>query len=140
MTNEETKKLKVAVVGSSNFNESNKEALYEVLDKNADKIEMIISGGSNIGADSIGRLYAKDRGLPCLILYPNYYPSNGQYDKGASFKRNIEMIKESDVIVAVWDGVSRGTGHFLEMAKKSNKKIKIIHFEGKNNVDEVKSA
>ena len=61
------RKMKIAVIGSRDFND--KERLFSILDKNYYKIEMIISGGAK-GADELGRLYAQERGFPCMIYYP----------------------------------------------------------------------
>ena len=121
-------KLKVAVVGSRIFND--RKRLYDVLDKNHHRIDMVISGGAK-GADSLGREYAESRGLPCLIYYPRWYSLDGEYDKAAGFKRNFLIIKACDVVLAFWDGKSKGTAHSLDLAKELDKKVKIFLFEPK---------
>ena len=124
-TKEKSSKKKIAIIGSRNFKDKN--LLFGVLDKNFDKIEMIVSGGAK-GADELGRVYAQERGFPCLIYYPRWRSVTGDFDKGAGFKRNHLIIKNCDVVLAFWDGVSKGTSHSLEIAKQLGKKVKILKF------------
>lgn len=119
-------KMKIAVIGSRDFND--KERLFSVLDKNYNKIEMIISGGAK-GADELGRLYAQERGFPCMIYYPRWHTIDAQYDRGAGFKRNHQIIRDADVVVAFWDGESRGTKHSLDLAESLGKKVRIFKFK-----------
>lgn len=123
----ETKdKYKIAIIGSRTFTDTKK--LFDILDKNFEKIGMIVSGGAK-GADELGRVYAQERGFPCLIYYPRWRSVGGDFDRGAGFKRNYEIIKNCDIVLAFWDGVSNGTRHSLELAKQLNKKIKIVNFK-----------
>ena len=123
----ETKdKYKIAVIGSRTF--TDKKKLFDILDKNFEKIGMIVSGGAK-GADELGRVYAQERGFPCLIYYPRWRSVSGDFDRGAGFRRNYEIIKNCDIVLAFWDGVSNGTKHSLELAKQLNKRIKILNFK-----------
>lgn len=134
---EKPDKKKVAVIGSRTFKD--KKRLFDILDKNLEKIEMIISGGAN-GADSLGLLYAKERGVPCLIYYPRWYSLDGEYDRGAGFKRNFLIIRSCDVVLAFWDGESKGTSHSLDLARQLDKKIKIFNFVPEKEEKEVKTV
>lgn len=49
-----------------------------------------------------------------------YYPAKMQ-------KRNEYMVDNSDIVIAVWDGTSGGTGNCVRYAKKKNKTIIIIN-------------
>jgi hypothetical protein len=42
---------------------------------------------------------------------------------GAGFSRNWEMAIKADVVIGLWDGVSRGTKHTLDAAKQLGKRI-----------------
>lgn len=35
------------------------------------------------------------------------------------------MVEEADLVVAIWDGISRGTQYTVDYAKKQGKPVKI---------------
>jgi hypothetical protein len=109
----------LAVIGSRNFSS------YNILKEKLDNLDfdMLISGGAN-GADKLTEKYAKENGLPILIFYPDWK----NLGKSAGFIRNEKIIKNSTQVVAFWDGVSKGTKHGIELAKKYNKKVIIEKF------------
>lgn len=109
--------MKVGVIGSRNFNDYN--LLKSVLDDL--DISVIISGGAK-GADSLAELWASDNNVKTEIYKPNW-----SLGRRAAAIRNIEIVKNSELIVAFWDGKSSGTKMTLDIAKSKNKKIiKII--------------
>lgn len=108
--------MKVGVVGTRYF--ENYETLKNTLD--ALEITCIISGGAK-GADTLAELYAKNNGIDTIIHKPDW--SVGK--KGAAI-RNAKIVEDSDIIVAFWDGASRGTKMTMEMAKKANKRVVCI--------------
>jgi hypothetical protein len=116
---------KVAVIGSRSL--TDKTLVYDFLDRNRDKIKMIVSGGAK-GADTLAQEWAKERGFPVLVFYPQWYDADGEFNRGAGFKRNYHIIDECDIVLAFWDGVSKGTANSLEVAKQLNKKVKIVSF------------
>lgn len=119
-------KKKLAVVGSRTFDD--KRRLYDVLTKNRDRISMIVSGGAK-GADSLAVEWATDYGIPYLV-FPALWrdPDTGVLNKGAGFKRNVQIVEHSDVVMAFWDGVSAGTKHTIDMATQRKKPVKVISF------------
>lgn len=123
-------KFRLGVIGSRTFKD--KERLYNILDKNIDKIELIVSGGAQ-GADSLAWEWSKDRGMPILMYYPKWYSLDGVYDKGAGFRRNYYIIAACDKVLALWDGKSRGTQNSLNIAKELNKHVKLIMFTPETN-------
>ena len=119
-------KKKVAVVGSRTFH--NKHKLYEVLTKNFNKIGLIISGGAE-GADTLAVEWARDYGIPFTVFPALWHdPWTGVYNKGAGFKRNRDIVEEADIVIAFWDGVSKGTSNTIEIAKQVNKRVIIVNF------------
>jgi len=114
-------RIKLAVIGSRTF--TDKDRLYRILDKNKDKIKMVISGGA-IGADSFSNDWCRDRGMPITIFYPDW--SKG---KGAGFQRNKLIIENSDKVLAFHDGISKGTLNSIEIAKELNIPYKVIVFK-----------
>jgi len=109
--------MKVAVIGSRSFNDYDK--MKSILDDM--EITTIVSGGA-IGADSLGAYYAKKHNIPTLIFKPDW----DKHGKAAGFIRNKLIINSSDVVVAFWDGESKGTKHSIDIANKLSKEVIII--------------
>ena len=84
-------------------------------------VDTILSGGAK-GIDTLAEKYADKKKLSKIIIRPKYE----LYGKGAPLNRNEELVKMADRILVVWDGVSKGTMHTIEYARKLDKEIKII--------------
>ena len=118
------KKIRLAVIGSRTF--SDRERLFKILDVNKHQIKLIVSGGAN-GADTLATDWAKERGIPYLVFPALWHdPETGLVDKGAGFRRNWDIIRLAEKVLAFWDGKSRGTANSLEIAKSLNKPVRII--------------
>ena len=111
--------MKVAVIGSRTFKD--KERLFAVLSSN--NITHIISGGA-IGADTIAEQWAAANNIPVTIYKPDWE----KFGKSAGFIRNYDIIKDAEMIIAFWDGESKGTEHSLKYANKIGKKIVVENF------------
>jgi len=116
--------MKVIIAGGRDFNDYNmlKEACDWALSKLTD-IE-IVSGCAK-GADSLGEKYASEAGHPCKL-----FPADWEkYGKAAGYKRNAEMAKYANCLIAFWDGKSKGTQHMINIAKNNGLSVKIINYE-----------
>jgi hypothetical protein len=113
--------LKIGVVGSRNFNDY--QLLKKTLDNYLDMVFLIVSGGAK-GADSLAERWANENSVKTLIFKPDWT----QYGKSAGYIRNEKIVRESDLIIAFWDGISKGTNHTINITKKMGKKIIIIKF------------
>lgn len=51
-----------------------------------------------------------------------------KHGKSAGYIRNAEMGNFADVLVAFWDGKSRGTKHMIEYMQKLGKPVHIIGY------------
>ena len=111
--------MRYAVIGSRTFD--NYSILFDVLEKHY--ISQIVSGGAK-GADSLAARYANEKGIPLVVFLPDW----DKYDKKAGFVRNKEIVKASDILLAFWNGQSRGTKHSIDYAKKLNIKTIIVTF------------
>lgn len=111
--------MKIAVIGSRSFND------YELLQKTLKQYqpECIVSGGAK-GADVLAERYAKENNINLLVFKPEW----GRYGKIAGIKRNELIINNSDMVIAFWDGVSKGTKSSIDIAKKNNKPLIIVNF------------
>ena len=114
--------MKIIISGGRTFND------YDLLSKSCDKAfskltEIEIVSGTANGADKLGERYAKEKGLTLKQL-----PADWTKGKSAGYKRNEEMAKYADALIAFWDGKSKGTGHMIDLAKKYNLKVKVVRF------------
>ena len=80
----------------------------------------IVSGGAK-GIDACAREYALRRGLKLTEYLPEY----SRYGRAAPLKRNITIIENADLVLAFWDGRSRGTRYVIDNCKKRNIPLKI---------------
>ena len=125
------KKMKLAIVGSRTFN--NFSALCTVIGThfyymtNCPPVnigeDVIISGGAK-GADSLAKRYA----MITKIDYIEFPAKWDKYGKSAGFKRNQQIVDACDMVLAFWDGVSKGTKHTIELARRAKKPTFIIYF------------
>jgi YspA, cpYpsA-related SLOG family len=117
--------FKVIVAGSRSFNNYDllKKTLDYLLQNKLPNVE-IVSGGAR-GADKLGERYAAENNLKIKQFIPDW----DAYGKSAGYRRNVEMAKYSDACVCFWDGMSRGTNHMIDIAKKEGIKLKIIYYK-----------
>lgn len=113
--------MKTAVIGSRTFD--NYEQLKTILDNLGDKPTEIISGGAK-GADALAERYAQENDLPLTIHLANWQ----EYGKAAGPIRNQQIIEDCDQVVAMWDGLSKGTQHSIKIAKAKGKSTKVVMY------------
>ena len=107
--------MKVAVVGSRNATVSHLENYLP-----PETVE-IVSGGAR-GVDMCARAYARAHSLKLTEILPDYR----RFGRGAPLKRNIEIVEYADVILAFWDGSSKGTEFVIKYCRKIGKKLEIF--------------
>lgn len=76
------------------------------------------------GADELGHQYAKDCGIS-IAYYPAVWRIGESFDRFAGFKRNAEMAKDAEALIALWDGHSRGTAHMIDEARRQKLRIHV---------------
>lgn len=115
--------MKLAVIGSRDF--TNYAEMRDALDKIAQHIDidLIISGRAR-GADLLAERYAKERNIQTLI-FPADWEKHG---RKAGIVRNYDIIRNCDMVVAFWDGKSKGTAHSISVAREQKKKVLIYRF------------
>lgn len=99
--------MKVAVIGSRGLIVND---LGKYLPEDTTEI---ISGGA-YGVDTCAREYALAHGIKLTEYLPEY-DKNG---RKAPLKRNITIIKNADIVLAFWDGTSRGTKFVIDNCEK----------------------
>lgn len=75
------------------------------------------------GADQLGYDWAKANNIP-IAEFPADWK---RYGKSAGYKRNLEMAKNADALIALWDGQSRGTEHMIYLAACHNLKVHVVY-------------
>lgn len=103
--------MKVAVIGSRGLKVDN---LEEYIPEGTTEI---ISGGAK-GVDACAREYAISHNIKLTEILPEYE----KYGKSASLKRNMTIIENADIVLAFWDGKSRGTKFVIERCYDVGKK------------------
>lgn len=107
--------MKIALIGSRNLIVKD---LGRYLPEN---VTEIVSGGAR-GIDACARKYAKAHGIKLKEFLPEYE----KHGRSAPLKRNLQIIDYADLIIAFWDGQSRGTKFVIDNCKKRNKKVAVI--------------
>lgn len=91
------------------------------------KITTVISGTAG-GADTLGEKWAERMGIP-VERFPARWRVNGVYVPSAGYKRNVEMAEHADALVAIWDGVSKGTGHMINIARAKGLEVFVFRVD-----------
>lgn len=103
---------KVIIAGSRDFHD------FELLEAECDRIlgdeKVEIVSGRARGADRLGETYAYNKGHKIKTFEADW----DKYGKAAGYKRNAEMAEYADVLIAFWDGLSKGTKHMIDLAKE----------------------
>ena len=109
--------MNIGIIGSRSFNDY--DYFKEIIDfiVCACGVDNIISGGAK-GADSFAERYAEECKIKIIVHKPDW----NKYGKKAGYLRNIEIVNDSDIVVAFWDGKSKGTQHTINLCKKNNKR------------------
>ena len=131
------KELRVIIAGSREFND------YELLKKFAIEIitkktmlpdlTRIVSGGAR-GADTLGERFANEMGLEITRFIPDW----DGLGKRAGYVRNAEMAKfavednNDGLLIAFWDGQSRGTKHMIDLAKRYGLEVHVVNYKENN--------
>jgi hypothetical protein len=77
--------------------------------------------GKARGADTFGETFAYNANIP-VKEFPADWKALG---KSAGIIRNKQMGDYADALIAVWDGVSRGTKHMIDYSTNKGLKIHI---------------
>jgi hypothetical protein len=115
--------MKIIIAGSRNFND------YNLLKTSCDNLltqftNIEIVSGTARGADKLGEKYAREKGYDIKEFPANW----DKFGKSAGYIRNDEMAKYSDMLIAFWDGISKGTKHMIDLANKRGIKVEIVNY------------
>jgi hypothetical protein len=107
--------MKIAIIGSRGLHVND---LEKYLPEN---VTEIVSGGAR-GIDSDARAYAQAHGIPLKEFLPEYE----KYGRSAPLKRNLLIIEYADVVLAFWDGQSRGTKYVIDHCREMGVPVRVF--------------
>jgi hypothetical protein len=82
----------------------------------------VLHGGA-VGADAMADQIGKRLGLT-VLEFPADWETHG---RRAGIVRNLAMLdEEPDLVIAAWDGASRGTAHTMTEARKRGIPVEVI--------------
>lgn len=107
--------MRVAVIGSRGLIVND---LEKYLPEGATEI---VSGGAR-GIDTCAHNYAVAHGLKLTEFLPEY----DKYGRQAPLIRNITIIKNSDIVLAFWDGSSHGTKFVINKCHEMGVEVRVF--------------
>ncbi len=129
--------VRIIIAGGRDFDD------YEVLKKSVHDViyDLVYDGrcsdykcevvsGTARGADSLGEKFAVEKKFE-VKRFPADWDT---YGKRAGYIRNEQMAKYAvsdgcyGVLVAFWDGQSRGTKHMIDLANKHGLEVHVINY------------
>ena len=84
-----------------------------------EKDEITIISGHCSGVDLMGERYAAENGINIEIIFPEW----AKYGRAAGPIRNKKMVEAADLIIAFWDGISKGTRSLIKYAQDNKKEV-----------------
>ncbi|MBR6251809.1 MAG: DUF2493 domain-containing protein [Bacteroidales bacterium] len=113
--------MKLAIVGSRSITKEG--IVAEAINHFNLKPGIIVSGGAK-GIDSLAAKYARENKIPLIEFKPDYQ----RYGRAAPILRNTTIIEHSDVVLAIHDGVSKGTLDSIKKAKNLGKRVCLFKY------------
>jgi len=111
--------VRVAIVGSRHFADPGRVADYvKALPAGAS-----IVTGSASGVDAAATRAAREKGIPVQVMPASF---DELADPSKSAARNQRLVDACDVLVAFWDGASKGTRTTVDRALDSGKEVHIF--------------
>jgi len=110
--------MRVAIVGSRSWTDL---AAVQHVIETLEPDDVVISGGAR-GVDTMAVEAARARGLAVEV-----YPADwDRFGRSAGFRRNATIVERAERVVALWDGLSRGTAHTIRLAKLAGKPVLVV--------------
>lgn len=120
--------MKTIIAGTSSLN--NYQDVLKAIKDSGFNITEVVCGMAK-GPDTFGEMYAKANHIP-VVYFPADWNSHG---RAAGPIRNKEMGDYSEALIAIWDGVSKGTKNMIDYALKKRLKV-YVKVVGSNGVME----
>lgn len=111
--------MKVAIVGSRHFSQPARVTEY---------VKSLLAGasvitGSASGVDAAVARAAREKGIPIQVMAASF---EELADAAKAAARNQRLVDACDVLVAFWDGASKGTRTTIERALDAGKEVHVF--------------
>ena len=111
--------MKVIVAGSRSV--TSKSVVFELLNMVSIGVTELVSGAAS-GVDTLGEEWAKEQGI-AIKQFPADWEKLG---KRAGYVRNEQMAEYADALIAIWDGVSPGSKHMIDVARNKDLSVYVV--------------
>jgi hypothetical protein len=114
--------MRVAIVGSRKFKRLDlvRQRVRELARVYDDSL-VIVSGGAS-GVDTAAEYEARKLGIPVTVHIAEWK----FYGRRAGPIRNARIVDDSDIVIAFWDGQSRGTKSSMNFARSMVKPLEVV--------------
>ena len=130
--------MRIIIAGSRGFNDYDrlKQEVFSILNElmnegfSVKREDIEIVSGTARGADQLGERFAAEYKLKLKRMPANW----NKYGRKAGPLRNEEMAKyakqdkEVGILIAFWDGESRGTHNMINLAKEYGLRVFVVRF------------
>jgi len=131
--------MKIAIVGSRSFEDYN--LLKSIMKTHLANVTLIVSGGAK-GADQLAERWSNEflKKAP-KVIRPNWKDisqddaiikqddKGNKYDARAGLRRNELIAQQADLVIAFWDGKSKGTKQIILYAQQIGKEVQVIKYK-----------
>ena len=117
----------VGITGSRTITDKKRieEILTTLLDDLSNIPSAFITGGAH-GVDRISTAILKQMGWDVITIQPLHRVVNMNYSPKLYLGRNRQIVDNSDLLIAIWDGKSRGTKYTIDYAKSVGVRV-LLH-------------
>ncbi len=111
--------MRVAIIGSRHFAAPNRVVDYV---RSLPKGSSVVTGSAS-GVDAAVTRATREAGLPLQVMPASF---DELADPAKSAARNRRLVDACDVLVAFWDGSSKGTRTTVERALDAGKEVHVF--------------
>lgn len=110
---------RIAIIGSRDFNH------FDFLDKKVKELmpkedyEFIIVSGGARGTDTLAEQFAEKYNYKKEIWRAKWHT----HGKCAGYLRNHDIVRNADMVIAFWNGISKGTRHTINIARNDSRRV-----------------
>lgn len=105
--------MKTIIAGSRDITDY--ALLEQVIQESGFDITTVLCGLAR-GVDMLGNQYANRHRLGIMYFKADW----STYGKSAGYRRNVEMSNNAEACIILWDGISKGTKHMIDIAINKN--------------------